>query len=157
MTARKRVAVLISGRGSNMLAIAQAIRSGSLQARIAAVHANALSAGATDWSTIVHLYEELYVRMPTPIVRLNHAVAVAMTGALDKGLALIDEIDADDELRGYHLLHAARADLLRRAGRFEEASANYERALRLCENDVEIAYLERRLREATSPSSKQER
>jgi RNA polymerase sigma-70 factor (ECF subfamily) len=72
-------------------------------------------------------------------------------------MALIDEIDTGGELQGYHLLHAARADLLRRAGRHAEASAYYERALRLCENGVEIAYLERRLRETRTPPDVQER
>jgi RNA polymerase sigma-70 factor (ECF subfamily) len=128
-----------------------------LQGRIAAVHANAASAAATDWRTIARLYEELYACMPTPVVRLNHAVAIAMAGDLDDALARIDAIDASGELRGYHLLHAARADLLRRAGRFAEASAHYERALRMCENGVESAYLERRLREARASGEAQER
>jgi RNA polymerase sigma-70 factor (ECF subfamily) len=124
-----------------------------LQARIAAVHANADSADATDWTAIASLYERLHERLPTPVVRLNAAVAVAMARSLDEGLALIDEIDREGDLRGYHLLHAARADLLRRAGRHEDAASSYEQALRLCANNVETAYLERRLRETQTPRS----
>ncbi len=128
-----------------------------LQARIAAVHANAASAAATDWQTIVSLYGSLHERLPTPVVRLNHAVAVAMARSLDEGLSLIDDIERSGELDGYHLLHAARADLLRRAGRSREAAACYERALRLCGNDIEIAYLERRLRESGRANTTGER
>ena len=122
-----------------------------LQARIAAVHDNAPSPVDTDWSTIVALYDALHERLPTPVVRLNYAVAVAMARSMDEGLALIDDLDRAGELRGYHLLHAARADLLRRSGRHLEAAASYDRALRLCANSVETAYLERRLRETRNP------
>jgi RNA polymerase sigma-70 factor (ECF subfamily) len=118
-----------------------------IQAQIAAVHARARSAGATAWDEIVSLYASLYGLSPTPVVALNHAVAVAMARSLDAGLALIDDIERTRSLDGYHLLHAARADLLRRAGRYDEAAASYQRALGLCSNQVETAYLQRRLRE----------
>jgi RNA polymerase sigma-70 factor (ECF subfamily) len=118
-----------------------------IQAQIAAVHARARSAGATAWDEIVSLYASLYELSSTPVVALNHAVAVAMARSLDAGLALIDDIERTRSLDGYHLLHAARADLLRRAGRYDEAAASYQRALGLCSNQVETAYLQRRLRE----------
>jgi RNA polymerase sigma-70 factor (ECF subfamily) len=121
-----------------------------LQAHIAAIHATAPNAAATDWSAIAALYAELHERTPTPVVRLNWAVAVAMARSFDEGLAMIDDIDRRGDLRGYHLLHAARADLLRRAGRHTEAVAAYRRALAECENDVEKSYLKRRLQEVTA-------
>jgi RNA polymerase sigma-70 factor (ECF subfamily) len=121
-----------------------------LQARIAAIHATARNAATTDWPAIAALYAELHGRTPTPVVRLNWAVAVAMARSFDEGLAMIDDIDRRGDLRGYHLLHAARADLLRRAGRHTEAAASYRRALDECENDVEKSYLKRRLQEVTA-------
>jgi RNA polymerase sigma-70 factor, ECF subfamily len=109
-----------------------------LQAAIAAVHAE----GSTDWAAIATLYERLGELAPSPIVELNRAVAVAMADGLDQGLTLIDDIQGLDD---YHLLHAARADLLRRLGRDAEAAGAYRRALELAPNPVERAYLERRL------------
>jgi RNA polymerase sigma-70 factor (ECF subfamily) len=109
-----------------------------LQAAIAAVHAEE----TTDWRAIATLYERLDELAPSPIVELNRAVAVAMADGLDQGLGLIDEIQGLDD---YHLLHAARADLLRRLGRDAEAAGAYRRALELAPSPVERAYLERRL------------
>jgi RNA polymerase sigma-70 factor, ECF subfamily len=109
-----------------------------LQAAIAAVHAE----GSTDWAAIAALYERLGQLAPSPIVELNRAVAVAMAEGVDQGLGLIDDIQGLDD---YHLLHAARADLLRRLGRDAEAAGAYRRALELAPNPVERAYLERRL------------
>jgi RNA polymerase sigma-70 factor, ECF subfamily len=111
-----------------------------LQAAIAAVHAGE----TTDWPTIAGLYGELARLTPSPIVELNRAVAVAMADGADQGLDLIAQIEGLDD---YHLLHAARADLLRRLGRRDEAAGAYRRALALAPNQVERAFLERRLSE----------
>jgi RNA polymerase sigma-70 factor, ECF subfamily len=119
----------------------------ALQAAIAAVHAEAPTAAATDWRQIAGLYDELYRRLPTPVVALNHAVAVAMADGPEQGLELVDALAASGALDGYHLLHAARADLLRRLGRRAQARAAYERALRLATNPVERSFLQRRLGE----------
>jgi RNA polymerase sigma-70 factor (ECF subfamily) len=120
-----------------------------LQAAIAALHAQAATPEATDWWEIAQLYAALWGVQDTPVVRLNGAVAVAMADGPDKGLALIDGLDLDD----YHLFHAARADLLRRARRFDEAAAAYRRARELCGNAVERRYLERRLTEIANRAS----
>ena len=117
----------------------------ALQAGIAATHCRAERSEDTDWRRIVRLYDLLQRVQPSPIVSLNRAVAVAMAESPAAGLALIDQIDATGELRGYHLLHAARADLLRRAGSNREAAKSYSRALELVTNDSERRYLERRL------------
>ncbi len=119
-----------------------------LQAAIAGVHAGADSFEATDWAQIVALYGLLYERAPSPVVELNRAVAVAMRDGAAVGLDLIDRLMADKRLERFHLLHAARADLLRRMGRNEEAAAAYERALELQQSTPERRYLERRLAEA---------
>jgi RNA polymerase sigma-70 factor, ECF subfamily len=111
-----------------------------LQAAIASVHAEKV----TDWEAIARLYGELARLAPSPIVDLNRAVAVAMTDGADEGLDLIAQIEGLDD---YHLLHAARADLLRRVGRRDEAAGAYERALSLAANPVERDFLERRLAE----------
>jgi RNA polymerase sigma-70 factor (ECF subfamily) len=111
-----------------------------LQAAIASVHAEE----STDWSAIAALYAHLAVLAPSPIVELNRAVAVAMARGADEGLDLIAQIQGLDD---YHLLHAARADLLRRLGRRDEAAGAYRRALSLAPNPVERAFLERRLSE----------
>jgi RNA polymerase sigma-70 factor, ECF subfamily len=111
-----------------------------LQAAIAALHAQAESPPATDWSEIATLYGELQHIHDTPVVQLNRAAALAMAEGPEVGLQLMDDLGLDD----YHLLHAARADLLRRAGRRAEAGAAYERAIALCTNAVERRYLERR-------------
>ncbi len=122
----------------------------ALQAAIAAVHCRAARAEDTDWSEIVGLYNLLQLVQPSPIVSLNRAVAVAMVGGPQAGLELIDELAQAGDLDGYHLLHAARADLLRRLGSYRAAATSYERALELVTNDSERRYLERRLREVLS-------
>ena len=117
----------------------------ALQAAIAAVHAEAPSAEATDWRQIKLLYAELARVLPTPVVRLNRAIAVAMAHGTAAGLALVDGLG--EELDDYHLFHAARADLLRREGRTVEAAANYRRALALATNEAERRFLAARLAE----------
>ena len=117
----------------------------SIQAAIAAVHANAPSAAATDWRQIVALYDLLLRAEPSPVIELNRAVAVAMRDGPDAGLELINAILARGDLEGYHLAHAARADLCRRLGRNTEARAAYERALSLTQQGPERRFLERRL------------
>ncbi len=119
----------------------------SVQAAIAALHCQARSAEETDWGQIVELYTLLQSIQPSPIVLLNRAVAVAMANGPAEGLAQIDLISREGDLDGYHLLHAARADLLRRMGALEESAEVYEKALSLAGNDAERRYLERRLRE----------
>jgi len=119
----------------------------TLQAAIAAVHAEASSAAATDWTQIVGLYDVLMRAEPSPVVELNRAVAVAMRDGPAAGLSLIDAILARGDLGNYHLAHAARADLCRRLGRIAEARASYERALNLTEQEPERRFLERRLAE----------
>jgi RNA polymerase sigma-70 factor (ECF subfamily) len=118
-----------------------------LQAAIAAVHAEAASAGETDWKQIAALYSILNASRPSPIVALNHAVAIAMSESLERGLALIDDLGSSGELDSYHLYHAARADLLRRMGRNLEARGSYQRGLALTTNAVELRYLRRRISE----------
>jgi len=122
----------------------------ALQAAIAAVHAQALTAAATDWRQIAALYGMLARVHPTPVVELNRAVAVAMSGGLERGLALVDGLDQRGELAGYHLLPVARAELLRRLGRHAEAADSYRRALALVSNEAERRHLGKRLREIAS-------
>jgi RNA polymerase sigma-70 factor, ECF subfamily len=124
---------------------ARQIGSYTLQAAIAAVHAQAPDMAATDWGQIVGLYDLLARAIPSPVVELNHAVAVAMRDGPEAGLALIDAILARGELADYHLAHAARADLCRRLGRTAEARASYQRALGLTHQAPERRFLERRL------------
>jgi RNA polymerase sigma-70 factor (ECF subfamily) len=119
----------------------------ALQAAIAAVHCAAARAEDTDWRQILRLYDLLERVQPSPIVSLNRAVAVAMVEGLQPALALIDALAAGNDLENYHLLHAARADLLRRLGSAHEAAKAYHRALALVTNESERRYLERRLRE----------
>lgn len=119
----------------------------ALQAAIAAEHCRAARAEDTDWRRIVQLYEQLERVQPSPIVSLNRAVAVAMAEGPRAGIALIEAVAATGDLENYHLLHAARADLLRRAGSSGEAAKSYLRALALVTNDSERRYLERRLDE----------
>jgi RNA polymerase sigma-70 factor (ECF subfamily) len=119
----------------------------TLQAAIAAVHAEARTPEATDWRQICALYAALLAMQPSPVVELNRAAAAAMHEGPAAGLALIDALLARGELRDYHLAHSARADLLRRLGRRDEARAAYGRALALVKSDAEIRYLEKRLRE----------
>jgi RNA polymerase sigma-70 factor (ECF subfamily) len=116
-----------------------------LQAAIAAEHARALSADATDWARIALLYERLATVNRSAVVELNRAVAVAMAEGPESGLRLLDEVDAAGELDDYHLFHSARAGLLGRLGRDAEAVAAYGRALELATNPVERRFLERRL------------
>jgi RNA polymerase sigma-70 factor (ECF subfamily) len=118
-----------------------------LQAAIAAEHCKAARAENTNWPLIVRLYDLLERLQPSPVVSLNRGVAVAMVSGPRSGLALIDKLGASGELDDYHLLHAARADLLRRVGSATEAAKSYTRALALVTNDSERRYLERRLRE----------
>jgi RNA polymerase sigma-70 factor (ECF subfamily) len=119
----------------------------TLQAAIAAVHAEAPDAAATDWPQIVGLYDVLLRVDPSPVVELNRAAAVAMRDGPAAGLALIDAILARGELRDYHLAHSARADLCRRLGRTADARQAYGRALALARQEPERRFLERRLRE----------
>jgi RNA polymerase sigma-70 factor, ECF subfamily len=119
----------------------------TVQAAIAAVHANAPNADATDWTQIVALYDLLSRAEPSPVVELNRAVAVAMRDGPSVGVALIDAILGRGDLSDYHLAHAARADLCRRLGRKAEARASYERALSLAQQEPERRFLERRLAE----------
>jgi len=118
-----------------------------LQAAIAAVHDEAASVATTDWPQIVALYNVLRTVAPSPLVELNRAVAVAMADGPTAGLALLDELAGDRRLAGYHLLPAARADLLRRLGRRDEAVAAYRQALDLVGNEPERAFLLQRLNE----------
>jgi RNA polymerase sigma-70 factor, ECF subfamily len=119
----------------------------TLQAAIAAVHADAPSAEATDWAQIVGLYDVLLRLEPSPIIELNRAAAVAMRDGPAAGLALVDAILARGELTDYHLAHSARADLCRRLDRTGDARASYERALALARQEPERRFLERRLAE----------
>ena len=121
----------------------------TLQAAIAAAHAGAPSAAATDWSRIVGLYDVLLRADPSPVVELNRAAAVAMRDGPEAGLALMDAILARGDLADYHLAHSARADLCRRLGREDEARASYRRALDLTRQEPERRFIERRLRELT--------
>lgn len=116
-----------------------------LQAAIAALHARAKTPAETDWPQIAALYRELAARQPSATVALNHAVAVAMSEGASKGLQLLDCANANGALDSYHLYHAARADLLRREARREEACEAYRKALELTGNAVEQRYLQYRL------------
>jgi RNA polymerase sigma-70 factor (ECF subfamily) len=118
-----------------------------LQGLIAACHANSPDPRATDWTRITALYEGLLELTASPFVRLNHAVAVGMATTPEAGLALVDQLIASGDLQDYHLLHATRADLLRRLGRNAEAAEAYRRALALARTDAERRYLSRRLTE----------
>ena len=119
----------------------------TLQASISAVHAEAPSPGETDWARIVRLYEALYRREPSPVIALNRAVAVAMRDTPEAGLRLLDELGTSKEILNYHLYHAARADLYRRAGDAPAAQREYQKALVLASQGPERRFLERRLTE----------
>ena len=125
----------------------------ALEAAIAAEHCKAARAEDTNWPRIVTLYDLLYQLLPSPVVALNRAVAIAMAHGPQTGLAIIDELAESGELDEYHLLHAARADMLRRLGANAEAAQSYELALKLASNDSERRFLERRLREVRTPAS----
>ena len=119
----------------------------TIQAAIAAVHAGAPNAAATDWQEIVGLYDVLIRAEPSPVVELNRAVAVAMRNTPEAGLVLIDAILSRGDLADYHLAHSARGELCRRLGRVEEARTSFTRALSLVRQEPERRFLERRLRE----------
>jgi RNA polymerase sigma-70 factor (ECF subfamily) len=118
-----------------------------LQAAIAACHADALDAASTDWVEIAELYKRLAKVMPSPVVELNRAVAVAMADGPAAGLALVEGLATAPQLHDYYLLHATRADLLRRLGRRPAAAASYRRAIELAGADSERRFLTKRLRE----------
>ena len=120
-----------------------------IQAAIAALHAEPASAQETDWPQIVLLYCGLARYLPSPVVALNHAAAVAMARGPETGLRLLDDVKDAQTLAGYYMFHATRADLARRAGHYQDAAAAYRRAIALSRNEVETRYLERRLREVS--------
>ena len=122
----------------------------ALQAAIAAEHCRAARAEDTDWREILRLYDLLERVQPSPMVSLNRAVAVAMAEGPEAGLAAIDALPGAQELEDFHLLHAARADLLRRSGARDQAALAYRRALQLVTNESERRYLERRLQEVSA-------
>jgi RNA polymerase sigma-70 factor, ECF subfamily len=122
-----------------------------VQAAISALHAQAARPEDTDWMQIAALYGELLKMTPSPVIELNRAVAIAMADGPLRGLTLLDQPALGKTLRDYHLFHSARADLLRRAGRLEEARSAYKLALNLCQNERERAFLQRRLIEVSPP------
>ena len=119
----------------------------TLQAAIAAIHAEAESTAMTDWRQIVALYNRLVQIQPSPVVELNRAVAIAMRDGPKIGLGLIDAVLAHGELANYHLAHSARADMCRRLGRTAEARSSYEKALALTQQEPERKFLEERIRQ----------
>jgi RNA polymerase sigma-70 factor, ECF subfamily len=127
----------------------------SVQAAIAAVHAEAETAEETDWPQIAGLYAVLALMQPSPVVELNRAAAVAMAKGCEEGLRLIDELERRGELRGYYLLAAARADMLRRMARFAEAAEAYRQALRLDAPDADRRFLLKRLAEVNEACAAQ--
>jgi RNA polymerase sigma-70 factor (ECF subfamily) len=138
--------------------VERALRRGSpgvyqLQAAIAAVHARASTASATDWAQILELYDALLALAPSPVIALNRAVALAMTQGPAAGLAAVEALEHGGELEGYPYLHSTRADFLRRLGRASEARVHYRRALELTENERERAFLRARMAEAGEPAS----
>jgi RNA polymerase sigma-70 factor (ECF subfamily) len=124
---------------------ARAVGPFQLQAAIAAVHAEAKTAAETDWPQIAALYQELKKYHPSAVVSLNHAVAIAMSEGLKSGLDLIDQLGTETDLDSYYLYHAARADILRRMDRRDEALQEYRRTIDLTTNNIEQAYLRRRI------------
>jgi RNA polymerase sigma-70 factor (ECF subfamily) len=128
----------------------EAIGPYQLQGLIAACHANAPDADATDWTRIAALYERLLEITSNPFVKLNHAVAVGIAAGPQAGLALIGQLEASGELRDYHLLHATRADFLRRLSRNSQAEDAYREALALARTEAERRYLTKRLQEVSS-------
>jgi RNA polymerase sigma-70 factor (ECF subfamily) len=118
-----------------------------LQAAISAIHAEAATPQETDWHEIAAIYQQLLRLTPSPVVELNHAVAVAMSEGLELGLAQIDQLGACGRLEDYHLFHAARADILRRLGRRTESAEAYASALKLVTNKVEQEYLRDRMKQ----------
>jgi RNA polymerase sigma-70 factor (ECF subfamily) len=134
--------------------VEEALRGGAgpfaVQAAIAALHCQAARAEDTDWPQIVRLYDVLERVQPSPVVSLNRAAAVAMVAGPKQALALIEALAASGDLDRYHLLHSARADVLRRLGSWTEAAKSYAAAIELVTNDAERRFLERRLREMES-------
>jgi RNA polymerase sigma-70 factor (ECF subfamily) len=125
----------------------------TLQAAIAAIHAEAVTAVETDWSEIVGLYDVLLRADPSPVIELNRAAAVAMRDGPESGIELIDSILARGELTEYPLTHSARAELCRKAGRTAEAVESYQRALSLSRQEPQRRFLERRLAESHESGS----
>jgi RNA polymerase sigma-70 factor (ECF subfamily) len=119
----------------------------TLQAAIAAVHAEAESTAATDWRQIVELYNQLMRLQPSPVVYLNRAVAIAMRDGPEAGLTHIDALLEQGELANYYLAHSARAEMYRRLGRTAEARASYEKALALTQQGPEQQFLQERIRQ----------
>lgn len=141
-------ALIEEGRGLAGRALAASeVGRYTLQAAIAALHATAPRAAATNWTEIVRFYDLLMEAAPSPVTELNRAVAIAMRDEPRAGIVLIDALLQRGELHDYHLAHAARADLCRRAGRLADARASYERALALATQEPERRFLERRMRE----------
>ncbi len=135
--------------------LAEAVRFGrvgpyQVQAAIAACHVTAADAGATDWAKVARLYGQLEQLLPSAVVKLNRAVAVAMADGPARGLELVNELERSGQLDAYHLLPATRADLLRRLGRNEEAAASYRQAIDLAGTEAERRFLLRRLEETAS-------
>ncbi|AJC78601.1 RNA polymerase sigma factor protein [Rhizobium etli bv. phaseoli str. IE4803] len=140
--------------------LSEAMRTGevgtyTVQAAIAAEHAKVPAAERTDWRRIAFYYDLLLAAQSSPVVELNRAVAIAMAEGPSKGLELIDAVLRHRELQAYHLAHSARADLLRRLGRRDEAIAAYETALSLCRQEPEQAFLRKRISELAAPSERQ--
>lgn len=125
-----------------------------IQAAIAAVHAEAASTGETDWAQIAALYDVLMSASPSPVVELNRAVAISMRDGIETGLKLVNEILERGDLNAYHLAHAVQADFYRRLGRVEAARESYQHALSLARQQPERRFLEKRLKELTSPNHK---
>jgi RNA polymerase sigma-70 factor (ECF subfamily) len=119
----------------------------TLQAAIAAVHAETRSVAATDWRRIVALYDQLVRIQPSPVVQLNRAVAIAMRDGPEAGLADTDAVLEHGELADYYLAHSARADMCRRLGRTAEARSSYEKALALTQQEPERQFLQERIRQ----------
>jgi RNA polymerase sigma-70 factor (ECF subfamily) len=119
----------------------------TLQAAIAAVHAEAESVAATDWRQIVAIYDQLARIQPSPVVHLNRAVAIGLRDGPEAGLAHIDAVLAHGELANYYLAHSARADMCRRLGRTAEARSSYEKALALTQQEPERQFLQERIRQ----------
>jgi RNA polymerase sigma-70 factor (ECF subfamily) len=144
-------AVMIDEAASVLDAALRLSRPGpfQVQAAIAACHAEAVTAAETDWMQIAALYATLATMVPSAVVELNRAVAVSMALGPAEGLAIVESLADSGELRGYHLLPAARADMLRRLGRMPEAASAYEAARDLAGTEAERRYLERRRREAS--------
>lgn len=143
---------------SGLALLEQARKSGALgpfllQAEIAALHAEPPSPLDTDWAQIARVYERLFGLTPSPVVALNHAAALGMSGRLEEAMARLDDLGISEDLRQYHLYHAARADMLRRLHRYHESGAAYRRALSLATNLVEQTFLRHRIAEVTTAAA----